>query len=172
MTRLDQLTPITRIELKRADVAELVKKDAMLSACPFVGALGPTAEAVLRSGTALRYPATAALFQQGQPGHSVFFVLRGDVRLVTHPDPDTDDDIELGQVLAGQFIGEAEVLEGGAMRTFSAIAVDVAEVVEFSRASLTSTQGVLAVGLKRLFEQSRAQRRASFDELTAFFNRW
>jgi len=163
--------PVLKIELKRADGAQLVKEDAVLKASELVTALGSTADAVLRSGTALRFAAKSKLFEQGHAGHSVFFVIRGDVRLAARNEG-SDDSFDLGLVHAGEFVGEAEVLAGGGMRAFSALADNPVEALELARASLTSAQGQLPRDLMMLFERARKRRQASLDEMNDFLNRW
>ncbi len=71
---------VIRIELKRADAAQLINENAVLKGSAFISALSPEA---LRLGTPLRFGSKSSLFQQGQPGHSVFFIIRGDVRLAS-----------------------------------------------------------------------------------------
>ena len=162
---------VVRIELKRADAAELVRADAVLKACEFVSALGANAEAVLRLGTPVRVAAKGTLFVQGKPGHSVFFVLRGNVRLVARNEG-SDDVFDVGDAHAGGFVGEAEVLSGGGVRAFSAVADTAVEALELPRVSLTSARGELGAQLKALLEQAQKKRAASLNEMNDFLNRW
>lgn len=159
---------VIRIELKRADAVQLISENAVLKGSAFVLAL--SAEE-LRLGTPLRFGSKSSLFQQGHPGHSVFFIIRGDVRLAARNEG-SDDTFELGWVHAGEFVGEAEVLSGGGTRAFSALTDQPVEAIEFARGALTSKQGELAAGLVALFEQARKRRQASLDEMNDFLNRW
>ncbi len=165
-------TQLARIELKRADAAELVKQSVGLAVSPFVTALGKNADAVLRAGLALRYPARTALFEQGQPGQSVFFLLKGEVRLsILHPGAAAPS--ELGSIHPGEFVGETEVLSERSVRPFSAVAGrGSVEVVELTRVALASIKGELGAPLRSLFEETHAKRRSSFDELNDFLDRW
>ena len=162
---------MVRIELKRADGAQLVRENAVLKASELVTALGARADEVLRGGTPLRFAAKTSLFQQGQAGHSVFFVIRGDVRLAARNEGG-DDSFDLGLVHPGEFVGEAEVLTGGGMRAFSALADKPVEAIELARAALTSSQGQLGRELVTLFERARKLRQASLNEMNDFLNRW
>lgn len=165
------VTQLARIELKRADPAELVKQSVALAVSPFVTALGRHADAVLRAGLALRYPASAPLFEQGQPGQSVFFVLKGEVRLSMRQLGAVTSS-ELGSIHPGEFVGETEVLSERSVRSFSALANGPVEVVELTRVSLASLKGDLGAPLRNLFEEAQAKRRTSFDELNDFLSRW
>ncbi len=171
MSQLPNGKPVVRIELKRADVAELVNGDPVLKLSAFVSALGPGADAVLRAGTPLRVAAKGLLFAQGQPGHSVFFVLRGEVRLVARNEG-SDDAFDVGAAHPGGFVGEAEVLGGGGMRAFSAVADTAVEALELPRVSLTSAKGELPAVLQAVLEEARKTRAASLSEMNDFLNRW
>lgn len=171
MKAIDEWTPISRIELKRADAVEWVNSEPRLSGSPLMMALGANAEQVLRESSPVRYPAKGALFLQGQPGHSLFFLLRGEVRLVSQPEGDGDTFV-IGTAQAGDFVGEAQVLDVGEARAFSALTDNPVEVIEFSKASLTSPQGQLAAPLQALLQAAKARRHATLNEMNSFLNRW
>ncbi len=169
MTSRSDPTPVISVELRRADVAELINADPLLSASTLATALGGQASAVWRAGLALRYPSKAVLFQQGEPGRSLLFVLKGEVRLFARKHQYT---VELGVARAGEFFGEDEVLSGVDSRGASAVAQHTVEAVEFQRSALVNPQGELWPGLKALLELVQRERRAALDEMADFLNRW
>ena len=163
---MSQGTPI-RVELKRADVADLVLKHELLKVSLLVLALGDTAAAVLVKGIGRRYPEGTSVFHQGQLGESVFFVLRGEARLTAVKN---EQPSEVGRASAGDVFGESEALAAGP-RSCSAHASQDLDVVELSRAALLGRDG-LPLELLAYLRDVKAQRGKATDELASFLDRW
>ncbi len=160
-------SPVVRIELKRADVSQLVKGDKLLSSCAFVKAMGRWAEPIWGLSIARRYAEGAVLFQQGDASDGLVFVLRGQLRVFSRKGTDS---VDLGMINPGEVVGEAEALSGG-LRTASVVAHVASDAVEVPR---TAVIGLLArcPELKDLLEGLRKQRSSTLDEMTDFINRW
>lgn len=154
---------VVKVTLKRADLWELVQNDAILKTSAFVIALGPKAEALFRGATARRYPDRAILYQQGDQGNALFFVLKGDVRLSARKG---NDRVDLGHAARGDVFGEPEVLSAETLRTQAAVAHGDVDVVELARDALQAKE-VLAF-LKPLKEA----RLNALSEMADFMNRW
>jgi CRP-like cAMP-binding protein len=157
-----------KVELKKADPAEVVASRRELMATPFLRALGAQATPTLQQGTLRRYPDKAVLMQQNEEGQSLFFVLNGDVRLFARRDKDS---AELGVAHAGEVLGEAEVLSGAAKRACSAVAQGPVDVLELPREALLSN-GKLPQGLAALLGDVQTKRTKALDEMSDFLNRW
>ncbi len=161
-------TPIVKVELKRADAAELIASNLALSGAPLVKALGAASKRVLTNAVIRRFSDKAVLMQQGEAGLSLFFVLAGDVRLFARRDTDS---AELGVVHAGAVLGEAEVLAGEGGRRCSAVAQSQVDVVELPRAALL-IDGKLSAALVGVLEEVKKGRMKALDEMSDFLNRW
>lgn len=161
-------TPILRLDLKRADAAELVKGDRALLNCPFVRALGSSSTDVLGKGVVRRYPDKVVVFQQNDPGGSLFLVLAGEARLFARKHTDT---VELGFVHKGDVLGEGEFLSGCGVRSASAVACGQLDLVEFTKEALSSGAG-LPAALHRTLGEVATNRTAKLDEMADFLNRW
>lgn len=168
MSGKDDYTPVLRLDLKRADVAELVLQDIELKDCPFVRALGPAAIDILKQGVARRYHDRVVVFHTGDEGGSLFFVLNGEVRLFARKEA---DGVELKPVRRGGVLGETEVLTASTKRSASAVAHGHVDIVELSRASLLK-DGHLLGPVKAHLEAVRSERAKALDELADFLNRW
>lgn len=164
----DGSTPVVKVELKRADPAEVILSRRELAAAPFVRALGVAAPAVLKQGTLRRFADKAVLLQQGEASQSLFFVLSGDVRLFARRDR---DNAELGVAHAGEVAGEGEVLAGAGGCRCSAVAQGPVDVLELPRAALLQ-DGKLPPGLAALLQDVQARRTKALDEMSDFLNRW
>lgn len=160
--------PVVKVELKRADPAEVVLSRRELAAAPFIRALGTGASLVLKQGTLRRFADKAVLVQQGQPGTALYFVLNGDVRLFARRDHDS---AELGLAHPGEVLGEGEVLAGEGGCRCSAVAQGAVEVLELPRAALLQ-HGTLLPGLAALLQDLQARRNKALDEMSDFLNRW
>jgi CRP-like cAMP-binding protein len=160
--------PVLKVELQKADVAGRVASDVVLQGCEFAKVLGAGLVAVLKAGSARRAADRAVLFQQGDAGDALLFILSGDVRLFARKDTDT---VELGLAHRGDVVGEFEVLEGHGPRQVTAVAAGVVEFVELSRTSLLQGS-TLSEGLAGYLTARRAERRKALDEMTDFLNRW
>ena len=161
-------TPVVKVELKRADAAELIATNPGLSGAPLVKALGPQGKRVLGNAVIRRFPDKTVLMQQGDAGSSLLFVLAGDVRLFARRDTDS---AELGVVHAGEVLGEGEVLAGEGGRRCSAVAQGQVDVVELPREGLL-IDGKLPAALVGMLEEVKNGRMKALDEMSDFLNRW
>ncbi|MCA3014830.1 MAG: cyclic nucleotide-binding domain-containing protein [Myxococcaceae bacterium] len=160
---------VLKVELKKADVVGRVAGDVVLQRSELVTLLGRRFDDVARAGSARRAADRATLFQQGEAGDSLVFILSGSVRLVGRRDADA---VELGLVHRGDVVGEFEVLDGKGPRQVTAVATGVVEFVDLSRASLLDAAGKLPQALERFLAARRAERRKALDDMTDFLNRW
>ena len=160
--------PVVKVELKRADAAELVASRPELAGSAFIKALGPKRAELLAGAIIRRFPDKMVLMQQGDAGQSLFFVLAGDVRLFARRDRDS---AELGVAHAGAVLGEGEVLLGQGPRCCSAVAQGQVEVLELARAALL-IEGKLAPPVAAMLEHVRRGRTKALDEMSDFLNRW
>jgi CRP-like cAMP-binding protein len=161
-------TPVVKVELKRADAAELVRLDRLLLASDLVRSLGARVDEVLAQAVVQRYPDRMVVFQQNESGSSLYLVLAGEIRLVGRK---LTDGVDLGLATKGQVLGEGEVLEGAATRRSSAVALGVADLAEIPRSALLQ-RGALPPMVKATLERVRAQRARTLDEMTDFLDRW
>jgi CRP-like cAMP-binding protein len=159
---------VVKIALKRADIGALVSADEALRTSGFVKALGRLSDSVLKQGTARRYPDRTVLFQQGDSGNSLFFVLRGEVRMSGRKGTDV---VELGSAVLGDVFGEVEVLSGEASRNSSAVAQGEVDVAEFPRASFLQ-QGRVVREVLMFLQPIQQSRQKALHEMTDFLNRW
>lgn len=166
--RFGDNTPVVRVELKKADAAEIVRDDKVLRAAPLVTALGSNLAGVLSKAIVRRYPDKVVVFQQGESGSSLFFVLSGEVRLFARKDTDS---VELGHAHKGEVAGEGEVLAGDGVRKASGVAQGSVDLAEIPREALV-VGGALLPQVVKLLTQVRAVRTRALDELTDFVNRW
>lgn len=157
-----------RVELKRADVRELVAADPVLAAAQVLQVLGPRADEVLRAGTARRYADQAALFTQEEEGCSLFFVLKGEVKLLRLA---SKEQIELGQATRGDVLGERELLRGTSPRWCSASARGPVDAVELPREALLQ-HGAVPLALATYLRAVQQEREKACDALAEFLNRW
>lgn len=164
----DSKVGLARVALKRADLNEVVRDDELLRSSKFIKALGAKADALLKLGVARRYPDRAVLFQQGDPGCSLFFVLKGEVRLSGRKGPDT---VDLGNVGRGEVFGENEVLSARTARSVAALAHGEVDAAEFPREALLE-RGVLLKELVGLLGPIKEARLNALSEMTDFMNRW
>lgn len=166
--RFGDNTPVVKVELKRADAAELIASRPELSGAPLVKAFGAAAPAMLAGAVIRRFFDKVVLMQQGEEGGSLFFVMSGDVRLFARRDTDS---AELGVVHPGEVLGEGEVLAGEGGRRCSAVAQGQVDVIELPRASLL-IDGRLPAGLAALLKTVQTSRMKALDEMSDFLNRW
>jgi CRP-like cAMP-binding protein len=163
--RFGDNTPVVKLELKRADAAELLAADPVLAAAPLVKLL---TAAMLEKATLRRFPDKVVLMQQSEPGQSLFFVMKGDVRLFARRDRDS---AELGIARRGEVVGEGEVLDGAGARHCSAIAQGQVDVLELPREALL-VNGVLPPALIAVLKDVHSTRTKALDEMSDFLNRW
>lgn len=164
----DERGSVGRITLKRADIFELIRADALLRAAPFVKAIGAKAEALLKNGIARRYPDRAVLFQTGDAGNSLFLVLNGEVRLSGRKDSDV---VELGTAGRGEVFGEPELLSGGPQRFNSAVAHGDVEAAEIPREALLE-KGLILKDVAEFLRPLKEARLQKLSEMTDFMSRW
>ncbi|MHB8875591.1 MAG: cyclic nucleotide-binding domain-containing protein, partial [Myxococcaceae bacterium] len=154
---LPDFTPVTRVELRRADLGELVMGDELLRGAPVIKALGEDATAIVKAGIGRRYPDKVTVFRQGEAGASLFLVLKGEARLFAVSGQDT---VEVGAAGKGEVFGEEEIL-GADVRTMSAIAAGELDAVELQRKVLLECaprRPALLAHLKELQEKRRVAR--------------
>jgi CRP-like cAMP-binding protein len=161
-------SPVVRIELKRADAAELVRGDPFLAGCELARALQGRLDEVLAQAVVRRYPDRMVVFQQNESGNSLYLVLAGEVRLLGRKQA---DGVELGSATRGQVLGEGEALAGAMTRRTSAVAHGVADLAEVPRAALL-VDGRLPASLQRCLERVGQERARTLDEMTDFLDRW
>lgn len=166
--RFGDNTPVVKLDLKRADAAELIGTDPVLAASPFARAVGAELKRASEKAVIRRFPDKVVLMQQGDTGQSLFFVLKGDVRLFARKGGDT---VELGTAHRGEVLGEAEVLDGTSARSCTAVAHGEVDAVEMPREALLRAGALLPAVAAHLAEV-RARREKALDELTDFLNRW
>jgi CRP-like cAMP-binding protein len=159
---------VVKVELKRADAAELIASHPELAGSPLMKALAAARLALPPGAVIRRFPDKVVLMQQGDAGQSLFFVLSGDVRLFARRDTDS---AELGVAHAGEVLGESEVLLGEGGRRCSAVAQGQAEVVELARAALL-VNGKLPAPLAAMLAEVQKGRMKALDEMSDFLNRW
>jgi CRP-like cAMP-binding protein len=165
------LSDVIKLELKRANVSELVLTDPTLKAAPLVLALGHHAPRFFEHGVGRRYPSKAALFRAGDSSDSLFFVLKGSVR-ITAAAPGDGEAIELGVAGRGDVAGEAEVLSGQKSRTESAVADGDVDAVELPRTALLDHSKRLQFQVEVYLKQVHQQRRMALELMKDFLNRW
>jgi CRP-like cAMP-binding protein len=161
--------PVVRVELQRADMTGRISQDAKLVGSALVKTLGSDWQGVLRAGQAKRAVACTVLFQQGDPGETLLFLLSGAVRLFARKATDT---VELGVAHAGDVLGEAEVIAPQGRRAMSAVANEVVEFVELPREALFGAGPKTTQALERWLKALHAERLKALDEMTDFLNRW
>jgi CRP-like cAMP-binding protein len=159
---------VLKVALKRADLSDLVVSDVALRSTAFVKALGGLAESVLKAGNARRYPDRAVLYQQGDVGSCLYFVLKGEVRLSGRKGADS---VELGSAMRGDVFGEDEVLSGESLRTGTAVAQGDVDCAELPREALMQ-HGQLLREVAIFLKPIKAARQSVLSELTDFMNRW
>lgn len=159
---------VVRVELKRADAAELVKQDALLCSADVIQAMGDRADEVLGKGVVRRYADRVIVFQKGEEGDSLFLVLAGEVRLIARKGSDS---VEIETVNKGGILGEGEALKGAVVRGASALANGAVDLVELPREALL-VGGRMPPLLRGALEGVHRSRQKTLDEMTDFLNRW
>jgi hypothetical protein len=163
-------TPIVRVDLKRADAAELVKSDQTLENCALVRALGPSWAQALAKGVVRRYLDKVVVFQQNDAGSSLFLVLAGEAKVVSRKQSDA---VELGVAHKGDVLGEAEMLSARSVRSTTVVACSQLDLVELSREALSGGPGLpLPVPVFRALREVSTNRTAKLNEMADFLNRW
>lgn len=158
-----------KVGLKRINLEERVFGDDELRRSPFVCAVGEEPmRQMLAQACGKRFADQARIFQQGEPGASLVFLLRGEARLSVGCGATS---AELTSVRRGEVMGEREALGEGSERRFSAHAVGEVEVVEFPR-ELVSRFARSHPQLGEHLRQLSRTRCTAGAELADFLNRW
>ncbi len=165
------MSDVIKLELKRANVSELVMTDLTLKAAPFVLALGHSAPRFFEQAVGRRYPNKVALFREGDSSDGLFFVLKGSVR-ITAAAPGDGEVTELGVAVRGDVAGEAEVLSGKGPRTETAIADGDVDAVEIPRAALLDHSKRLQFQVEVYLKELHQQRRMALELMKDFLNQW
>lgn len=130
----------------------------LLQRVPLLAALTDTdRQALARSASRRRYRRGDIIFQKDDPGHSLFIVARGSVRIYV---PSTQGaDLTLAVIGPGQFFGDLSLLDGRP-RSASAAALGNTHVVVLERSDFVAVirtrpaavMSILAVVVRRLRE--------------------
>jgi CRP/FNR family transcriptional regulator, cyclic AMP receptor protein len=141
----------------------LEKHQALLASIPLFGGLSAEQLAKIAALAHVRaYAARAVVVSQGEPGHSLFAIVRGKLKVVSCG-PDGRDTV-LGIMAQGEVFGEVALLDGGP-RSATCTAVEPCELLVIERTQFlellaTSPQitikllDVLAGRLRRLSQRS------------------
>lgn len=165
----DAAAPVIKVGLKRINLEERVFLDRDLRTCPAVRTLGEDlARELLSLAAGKRFADQARIFQEGDPGDALVFVLKGEVRLYMGTGRDA---VEVAVARKGELLGEREALGDSSQRTFTAQATGEVELVEFPRAVLGAFLGRCPQLGRHLRELAEA-RSAVGAELSDFLNRW
>jgi CRP-like cAMP-binding protein len=165
-------TPVTKVELRRATLAEICRADEQLRRCELFQALSrQECERLIGASVALRFPDRAPVYRQGDGGQSMFLVLRGEVRLVSEGGGAGAQSVEFAVARKGDTFGEAELVGASTVRSCSALAVGEVDVMELPPAPLMEV-GRANARLVSLVQEVHGRRRAASQELTAFLSRW
>lgn len=164
---MTEAVPVTRVELRRATLAEICLSDELIRTCPLMRSLGPEeVERLLAGSVARRFPAGAAIYREGDPGQAAFLVLRGDVCLSSG-----GGHVVFGMAHKGDLFGEAELVTQRQARASSATAVGDVDVVDLP-SPLLMELGRGNPRLVTLVQQTHLGRNAATQEIADFINRW
>ncbi|MFN0061274.1 MAG: Crp/Fnr family transcriptional regulator [Myxococcaceae bacterium] len=163
------LTPVTKLELKRVKLVEFVDNSPMLKSSPLLLALSAEERRELLShAMTRRFSPRANVFEVGDSGASMFLVLRGEARLSVCVE---EEAVQVGASSVGEFFGEEVILEPGSARDVAAQAVGELDLAEFSRAQLESAARRSPALMEEL-RRARARRHAARSEMVDFVGRW
>lgn len=151
-------TPVVRVELKRANAAEVAESDEVLRELPVVKALDVK---VLEQGVLRRFAPQAVVWQQGDEGETMLLVVAGSARILARRDT---DNAEIGTAQKGDVLGESEAL-GGTRRKYSVVVLQQLDVIEVPRFTVSPALTAVLQG----FASTRGK---ALDELSDFLNRW
>ena len=162
-------SPVLRLDLKRADLGELISDDALLRSCGLIRSLGDQGlKTVLAVAVGRRFRDGVAIFTRLDPGDSLLLVMKGEARLIGR---EGGESVEPGGARKGDVFGEGGVLEGLKVRETTAVAVGELDVMEVPR----QTARTLADALPELvayLSEIRARRKSASAEMADFLNRW
>lgn len=155
---------VSRVKLQRLRLSELVAADEVLGASELATLLPADAlAAVLDGATLRRFEQGTVVFREGDPGSTLFFILRGEAQL-------SCESAQVALCLRGEVFGEAEVIRP-APRCLSAHAAAELEVAEIQREAFTALGAAARPLGLRLWEIAQA-RQGARSELDAFLKRW
>jgi len=140
----------------RASVSS-VEAVAVLRRCDFFANLAqPTLERLARLADLLEVPAATTLFEKGDAGTTMYFVLQGSIRL-------HHGDVVVGRLEAGEVFGEVAALSGE-KRTASVTAETDARMLVLEQQSIYSVLDAQPGGARSLIEALCARERKIIDE--------
>lgn len=130
----------------------------LLERVPLLAALTDAdREALARSATRRRYRRGDIIFQKDDPGHSLFIVARGSVRIYLPSAQGAD--LTLAVLGAGQFFGDLSLLDGrprsasaGALAETNVVILERGDFAELVSSRPEAAMSVLAVIARRLRE--------------------
>jgi CRP-like cAMP-binding protein len=130
----------------------------LLQRVPLLAALTDAdREALARTATRRRFRRGDIIFQKDDPGHSLFIVARGSVRI--HVPSTQGADLTLAVLGAGQFFGDLSLLDGrprsasaSALADTSVVAIERSDFVALVRSRPEAAMSVLATVARRLRE--------------------
>lgn len=153
-------TPVVRAPSGRGDPLQVVRAAPALAGSPLVKALGERLERVCALALVRRHAAGVVVFQPGETGGSLLFVLSGTLRVFARAG---DQVVELETAAAGAVVGEGEVLAGAHQRELSAVAQGSVEVLEIAR-ELLCVAGALPEPVRECLEATRARRASLLEQ--------
>ena len=91
----------------------------LLARIPFFTSLSPDElDRLIKELAIVNLNSGDILFREGAPGEHLYVVVEGELEILLAPD--TDDELILNLVKAGEYIGEMSLLQPGGLRTASA----------------------------------------------------
>lgn len=164
-----QFTPVMRLGLRKIEVVDHVLEDPELKDCKFARLMGTEGmNALLKCAGVRRHPDKTVVYQAGEGGDALLWIVRGEARLFSEGVADT---AELGTAFKGHLLGEQEFLSAADVRRSSVMAAGELTLLEFPRRLAWPTVSKLPDVLAHLEELRTARLRQS-EELAAFVNRW
>jgi len=153
-------TPVVKAPTGRGDPLKVVRAVPALAGAPLVKALGDRLERICSLALVRRHAAGVVVFQPGDTGGSLLFVLSGALRVFAR---DGEKVVELETAPPGAVVGEGEVLAGENKRQLSAVAQGPVEVLEIAR-DLLGVAGALPEPLRACLEATRARRASLLEQ--------
>lgn len=153
-------TPVVKAPVERGDPLRVVRAVPALAAAPLVKALGDRLERVCSLALVRRHAAGVVVFQPGDTGGSLLFVLSGALRVFGR---DGERVLELETAGTGGVVGEGEVLAGENRRRLSVVAQGPVEVLEIAR-ELLGAAGALPEPVRECLEAVRARRASLLEQ--------
>lgn len=152
---------VARVEVQRVTPERLVLGDAQLKHCDLVRHCGESCiAALLQPGRARRFPTNSTVYALGDAAGSLYFVLKGEARLLGR-----DAGAEVAFVRRGDVFGE------GGERITHAVADGELDVIEVSLATVTQVSRAHRA-LHEFLSELAKKRQADAAELEDFLKRW